>query len=670
MNKKAEDSHMKPAMSMSRMLATMLMLFTLSSLVVTSVIQITLNFQLQDRAISEQQQAIVLGAANKVSNAIGQVFGMLETAAKVGRPFTRTDGERWLLLHSLLELNENFSEIALLNSNGHELVKVSRHRVYQQSDLTSDASSALFEQISRKLKFTGSLFIDEYSNEPVIMVAIPITNLVGDFSGGLVAKVNLKFVWDMVDSLKFGDDGVVYIVDSQGFLIAYHDEKRVLQGESLTDLEQVSAFMHSGEKDDLNRTILATGLTASHVLTTFFPLDVPDWAVIAEVPVFEAYQSVVLSMSLLILVLVIIAISAIYLGVHFARQLAAPVQELTKTATQIADGHLELDAPVKGSVEVRGLATAFNSMTTQLRTLIYSLERKVSELEQAEIKLDNHRKNLETEVTIRTKDLKESNRALKTSEHNLKRANERLTELDQLKSMFIASMSHELRTPLNSIISFSGILLQNIIGELNDRQRDSVERVQRSGRHLLALITDIIDISKIEAGRMDAFVETFSLEELVSEAVEVIRPQAEAKQLELTVQVKRWPTVQTDRLRLMQCLLNLLSNAVKYSEEGEIDVLLSEHGEAIEIAVSDTGIGIAENEMKKLFEPFERIESHLKVKAGGTGLGLYLTKKIATDLLQGEVIAESRHGEGSTFILRFPKAIDSDKTKALIEEPT
>lgn len=171
---------------------------------------------------------------------------------------------------------------------------------------------------------------------------------------------------------------------------------------------------------------------------------------------------------------------------------------------------------------------------------------------------------------------------------------------------------------------------------------------------MLALISDVIDISKIEAGRVDSYIEQVSIKEVVDEAIDTIRLQADARGLKITVQATSWPVVQTDQRRLLQCLQNFLSNAVKYSEQGEITVAVNESKENIELSVCDTGIGIAEQDIPKLFQAFERLDSHLRVVAGGTGLGLYLTKKIATQLLQGQVVVKSRPGEGSTFILSIP----------------
>ena len=264
-------------------------------------------------------------------------------------------------------------------------------------------------------------------------------------------------------------------------------------------------------------------------------------------------------------------------------------------------------------------------------------------------------------IMVRNKELnREIQRRLAIEERlqhyteELESANEKLTQLDQLKSMFIATMSHELRTPLNSIIGFTGIILQGMSGELNHKQKDHLGRVYGSAKHLLSLITDIIDIAKIEAGRIDVFLEDVALAEVVAEAVDTVKPHLEKKGLTLHVDA---PDIhlRTDRKRLLQCVINYLSNAVKYTEKGEIRIAAREEDGRVEVLVRDTGVGIKPEDMPRLFEAFERMESKLKIKAGGTGLGLYLTKKLATDILHGTVAAESRPGVGSVFRLALPK---------------
>ncbi|SLM28183.1 putative Histidine kinase [Desulfamplus magnetovallimortis] len=248
-------------------------------------------------------------------------------------------------------------------------------------------------------------------------------------------------------------------------------------------------------------------------------------------------------------------------------------------------------------------------------------------------------------------------------DEKLNEANKELKKLDQLKSMFIASMSHELRTPLNSIIGFTGVIVQGMTGPLNDKQKDHLTRVYNSAKHLLSLITDVIDISKIEAGRIDIYPEDIILSEIVDEAVINIEPQLKAKKLELVLSVPEELKLHTDRKRLLQCIINYMSNAVKFTEAGRITLTSRMCGQNVEILVSDTGIGISKENQPKLFEAFERLDSRLKIKAGGTGLGLYLTKKLATEILGGEIIFRSEEGRGSTFGLLIPSKLVSMDNK-------
>ena len=262
---------------------------------------------------------------------------------------------------------------------------------------------------------------------------------------------------------------------------------------------------------------------------------------------------------------------------------------------------------------------------------------------------------LKKEVALR----REAEAELARHTGELEAMNRKLQELDRLKNMFIASVSHELRTPLNSIIGFTGVILRGMAGPINDKQSDQLNRVYHSAHHLLDLITDIIDISKIEAGSVEVFAERFFLDEMIREAVDSIRPQAQLKALVLEQEIPIQIEVFTDRKRLRQCVLNILSNAVKYSESGTIRIQLNVQNNHYEIKISDTGIGISAEDQQRLFMPFVRLDSHLRVKAGGTGLGLYLTRKITHDILQGTLSVSSEPGRGSTFIISAPMHISS-----------
>ncbi|MBF0225975.1 MAG: transporter substrate-binding domain-containing protein [Desulfobacterales bacterium] len=260
---------------------------------------------------------------------------------------------------------------------------------------------------------------------------------------------------------------------------------------------------------------------------------------------------------------------------------------------------------------------------------------------------------LKKENTLR----KQMEESLAQYSKELEQANKQLKDMDRLKNMFIASVSHELRTPLNSIIGFTGIILKGMTGELNPKQKDQLGRVYNSANHLLSLITDVIDISKIEAGKIDIFPQKFKIAEVIKDTILSIQPQIQAKSLALKFEVPDDIEIYSDKKRFQQCILNYLSNAVKYSEHGFIRVNAIDLGDTVKINVEDTGIGIAPNDMACLFEPFERLDSHLRIKAGGTGLGLYLTRKIATELLKGELKVSSKPGKGSIFSIIIPKDI-------------
>ena len=267
--------------------------------------------------------------------------------------------------------------------------------------------------------------------------------------------------------------------------------------------------------------------------------------------------------------------------------------------------------------------------------------------------LNETKSRLESEITEKD----QAQLALKERSDELARANLKLQELDKLKSMFIASMSHEFRTPLNSIIGFTGVLLQQLGGDVNEKQKDFLNRIKHSGEHLLGLISDVIDISKIEAGRIEAVPESFLLDGLVNEAVDEMSLAVKKRGLQLQVEVPEGIEMYSDRRRLLQCMLNYLSNAVKYTERGKITITVQTDDDMVDLSVTDTGAGIAQEDIPKLFEAFERLETHLRVKSGGTGLGLYLTKKITKDLLGGNVYVNSEIGGGSVFGLRIPKRL-------------
>jgi signal transduction histidine kinase len=256
--------------------------------------------------------------------------------------------------------------------------------------------------------------------------------------------------------------------------------------------------------------------------------------------------------------------------------------------------------------------------------------------------------------------------ALAQRTRELERANEELRWTTEAKDRFFASMSHELRTPLNSVLGYHALLLEGVVGEMEPQARSFLDRAQRSTRNLLHLVNDVLDLSKIEAGKLELVVFPSRVRGIVEEALATIEPLAAARQI--AVEVEPWPplpTVQTDADRVRQILINLLSNAVKFTDEGRVTVSAvhvadgAVPGEAahgwLEVHVADTGSGIAAENQERIFHEFEQIVG--ATSRGGTGLGLPISRKLAR-LLGGDLTVASELGRGSVFTLRLPVRAD------------
>jgi signal transduction histidine kinase len=227
-----------------------------------------------------------------------------------------------------------------------------------------------------------------------------------------------------------------------------------------------------------------------------------------------------------------------------------------------------------------------------------------------------------------------------------------LEEASSLKSQFLANMSHEIRTPLNAITAYTSMLLEGVLGKLDAKQKSGLERVASNTRHLISIINDILDISRIEAGRMPLHVSTFHPGELVREVLEEVQPLIVRSGLEVRSRLGRLVRVRSDRPKVKQIVLNLVTNAIKFTPRGSVTVAATYNGRTgrLAISVEDTGIGIAEGDRDRIFEDFRQVDSSLARTHGGAGLGLTISRRLAR-MLGGEIVVTSSLGEGSVFTL-------------------
>jgi len=232
------------------------------------------------------------------------------------------------------------------------------------------------------------------------------------------------------------------------------------------------------------------------------------------------------------------------------------------------------------------------------------------------------------------------------------------------KSQFLANMSHELRTPLNAVLGYTRMLLTKVYGDVPEKIGDVLERIEKSGRHLLGLINDVLDLSKIEAGQVTLSLNAYSMKEVVQNVVTAMQPLAAEKKLALKVSLpSEVPPTHGDERRITQVLLNLVGNAIKFTDAGEVRVQAIVANGALVVSVSDTGPGISERDQQEIFEEFRQVENSATAKKGGTGLGLAIAKRII-ELHEGRIWVESSLGEGSTFSFRLPVRVEQQARMA------
>ena len=505
---------------------------------------------------------------------------------------------------------------------------VSRAQVSRLSIASAKTAPATSEAV-RVAQKGSSYFGPVYflrGSEPYMTIAVPIERFAGETIGVLQAEANLKYIWDEVARVRVGKSGYAYAVTRSGDLIAHPDISLVLQRRNLADLEQVKAAFDAGSVHA--KGTVGLDLHGNKVFSASAVVPRLGWAVISEQPVDEAYAAIhasLLRTSALLLIGLAVALVA---SIIVARRVVLPLQTLRQGAQRIGEGDLAHRVALETGDELEALADAFNKMAGALRDSYAGLEQKIEQ---------------------RTRDLSA--------------ANQRLDEVSQHKSQFLANMSHELRTPLNAIIGFTRLVLRKTEGQIPTLQTENLRKVLVSAESLLNLINGLLDLSKIEAGRMEVHAEPFRLEQVVETAVSTVEPLLRHGEVRLVVDLApEIGTLRTDREKLRQIIVNLLGNAAKFTEQGEIRLSARRENAALNLVISDTGIGIEQDALAYVFEEFRQAEAASAGKYGGTGLGLPIVKKLVT-LLHGNIAVESEPGKGSRFTVTLPAEVNDGEAQ-------
>jgi putative methionine-R-sulfoxide reductase with GAF domain len=355
--------------------------FTLSVviLLVNGIFAVITNIFAHQDTLSIQQQLIAQEASKTVTSFIEEQFSVLETAIDIANPVSASAQERETVLDSLLGLEPAFRQLSLLDAQDRQLGEASRLAQTSSSQITTKLTLEAFGQIHQGERYISPIYLDHATSEPLMLMALPVIDVFGDFQGTMIVEVNLKFMWDLVEQLKVGETGYAYVVDNQGNLIAFEDTTRVLQAENVGQIFEVNEFLENPSPTDKTHEVRTyTGLLGSTVVGTYVPLGTPDWAIITELPTTEAYQPIIQSILFSIAIILVSATLAGAAGVFLARRLAAPLIDLSHTASEVASGNLEIQANVAGPAEIAHVASTFNAMTFRLRDMISSLEERVA----------------------------------------------------------------------------------------------------------------------------------------------------------------------------------------------------------------------------------------------------------------------------------------------------
>jgi signal transduction histidine kinase/DNA-binding response OmpR family regulator len=341
-------------------------------------------------------------------------------------------------------------------------------------------------------------------------------------------------------------------------------------------------------------------------------------------------------------VLLVCLMAALLVSSIFRKAVAEPIVNLAEVAKIVShDKNFSIRAtPARRQDELAILIDAFNEMLAQIQENEAALRKAHDELEQR--------------VQERTAELESAKKELEAFSASILQAKEELERASKFKDQFLSTMSHELRTPLNAVLGFSDLLTEERYGPLNDRQRRYISHIHTGGKHLLRLINDILDLSKIEAGRLQLAIESVPVRTSFAEVADVMRPLAEKKSHSLVVNTPKELSVRADAVRFKQVLMNLIGNAIKFTPEGgTIELAARQLGEVVRVEVRDSGPGISPDEQQRIFEAFYR-SNQTEKSVEGTGLGLAITKRLV-ELHGGHLGLESQQGLGSCFYFTLPR---------------
>jgi signal transduction histidine kinase len=595
-----------------------------AAIVSVGVTELYFSYEDGKLAVTRVEADKASSAAVSIDQFIREIVDDLDSVA--GSPVDPDRSVRLQDFGALLQRQKVFSELIYLDAHGHDCVHAYSFEIDKIQSRTCEgdrSGSPEFVRTKADTPYFGDVAFDERDARPHMTVAVAES---GPGAGVIVADVDLRSVVDAIARARIGDTGYAYAINSTGELIAHPDKNLVLGHTNLATLPQVHAALAGAAMVRADVVTNGRDPGGHEVLSAFQRIDPPGWWVFVEEPLSVAFAPIESAIWRTALLLVVFLLVAIVTSVLLARNLVRPIESIQVAAAKIGSGALDQRIDISSRDELGALAEEFNRMAARLQASYVGLEREVQERTR--------------ELASALAKLDEKSRELEAASHH--------------KSEFLADMSHELRTPLNAISGFSQVLRRQLFGEINEKQAEYLDDIRASARHLLALIDDVLDLAKVEAGQIELEVAPFSLREALERGVVVVRERATRDDVRITLTSDPGvDTVTGDERRIRQVVFNLLSNAVKFAPAGStVGVAASRVDGDVRVSVTDSGPGIAPEDQERIFEEFQQAAAG-KEQREGTGLGLTVSRRLV-ELHGGHIWVDSERGKGSTFVFTLP----------------
>lgn len=527
------------------------------------------------------------------------------------------------------ELNR-YVNFVLINPKG-ELVYETNHWHVHGTDWTK-----VWQGVSRKSKteiYHSPIFeYGETTKKYGMMVAAPAYDERGKTIGVIAIEIDMVPIYDAIqDSIGLGKTGEALVVEKRGDEVVFmsplrYDKSHVLStGVKFGSVKGVAAQYAVSRQ---NGAGITTDYSGRQVLSVWRYVPFLNWGFVVKIDVDEAFATVNVFERFFWFLIIIALLTGVLAAYTIARSFAGPIRRLHKGTEIIGSGDLDYKVGTDSPDEIGQLSRSFDAMISNLK-----------------------------KVTASRDDLNQAIRERDKIEKELVIANKALESVNKAKSEFLSMMSHEIRTPLNSIIGFSEVLVDETFGKLNEKQKEYINDVMTSGQHLLLLINDVLDISKVEAGKMELKLSEINVKSVIDNSMVMVKEMAMSHNVKLIGNISESiGNIEADERKLKQILYNLFSNAIKFTPDGGkvgVDAKKIDNNEIL-IEVWDTGIGIEEKDKSKIFVEFKQIDSELSRKYTGTGLGLALVKKLV-ELHGGKVGFESEgKDKGTKFSFTLP----------------